>query len=144
MPPSVPAWQSALTALSGYNQSLEAPEGVDRGFYIPPPRVLVVPESEAKRAKLVKIPEVVLYQLSVPGIQRLSNKQWRALLDISDGTNKLFNVNSQLGKHHSDMQNLLKELLGGSKMELRWDGLADATVSWKGTTLNQQTVPKTS
>ncbi|EEB98609.1 hypothetical protein MPER_01854, partial [Moniliophthora perniciosa FA553] len=141
----IPACQSALAVLSGYNQSLEAPEGVDRGFYLPPPRVLVIPESESKRAKYfagwLKLREVFLYRLSVPDIRGLTNKQWRALLDVSDGNNKIFNNQSRSGQQHSEMQTLLKEVLGGSRMRLKWEDLAEAPVMWKGQTLDQKVVP---
>ncbi|KAK7026080.1 hypothetical protein VNI00_015726 [Paramarasmius palmivorus] len=146
MSPSIPSWKQAMVALSNYNQSLEAPDNIGRGFVVPPPRALIIPQSEAKRAKYfagwLKLREVFIYRLSVPGVEGLSNKQWRALLDISHGTEKEYNSQSRSGRHHSDMQVLLREVLNGSRLSLKWEGLSSAVVTWKGRELDPALVPQ--
>ncbi|KAK7033982.1 hypothetical protein VNI00_012609 [Paramarasmius palmivorus] len=121
MSPSIPSWKQAMAELASYNQSLEAPDTLGCGFVVPPPRALIIPQSEAKRAKYFA--------------------GWLKLREVH-GSEKEYNTQSWSGRHHSDMQALLKEVLNGSRLSLKWEGLTSAVVTWKGRELDSESVPQ--
>ncbi|KAJ3738028.1 hypothetical protein EV360DRAFT_23699, partial [Lentinula raphanica] len=119
MPSAVPAWSQALALHSTFNQSLRRSE--ESGYFLPPPRLLDVPENSTTRAfyyrAWLKIRPVILQYLNSSRKPKcLSAKRWRCLLDVVGGHSSEKNSEGKSGMtknsaYRAEMRNHLKTLV---------------------------------
>ncbi|KAK1220081.1 hypothetical protein PQX77_017180 [Marasmius sp. AFHP31] len=103
MPPPPTAWHNALLALSGLNQSLPAPDGFNDGYVLPSAHLLSNPQNTVMKARFIsnwlKLQHLI-YCLTVSP-RRLSNKQWRCLLEVGGSSSR--NVNDSTRWNAQDL-----------------------------------------
>ncbi|KAK7446676.1 hypothetical protein VKT23_014371 [Stygiomarasmius scandens] len=142
MPSPIDSWKVALEHFSGYNQSLRAPGGINRGYALPPADLFVNTGNRLLAATLfcnwLKLRQVFIYHLS-SGVHRFSKKQWRQMLSIGEA--KETRSDTRAGQHRLNMQNLLKDMMGETSVRLQFNDLASASVDWNGQTLDASEVP---
>ncbi|KAK1233985.1 hypothetical protein PQX77_002825 [Marasmius sp. AFHP31] len=145
MPRAVPAWQAALSALSDHNQSLPAANGFNGGYVLPPSRLLSNPQNDMTRGRLfcnwLKLRHLLIYCLSTRS-RRLSNKQWRCLLEVGGSGSTNINDTTKSGKQFGAMRSLLQDLLDQSSLVLRLENLLKSKVEWNREQLEDGAVPE--
>ncbi|THU81464.1 hypothetical protein K435DRAFT_823420 [Dendrothele bispora CBS 962.96] len=142
MPLPIDPWKVALEQLSGHNQSLRAPDGVDRGYALPPASLFVNTQNQSIAATLfrnwLKLRRVFIYRLS-SSARRFSKKQWRQMLSPDEA--KEARLDTRTGQHRLGMHNLLKEMVEETSIRLQFNDLASAPVEWEGQKLDGCQVP---
>ncbi|KAF9255016.1 hypothetical protein L218DRAFT_1038198, partial [Marasmius fiardii PR-910] len=73
--------------LSECNNALQPQDGVDTGFFLPPPHLFTNLQNDQTKANLIctwlKLRHVLLHCLTVES-RRLSIKQWRTLVSVGN------------------------------------------------------------
>ncbi|KAF5314223.1 hypothetical protein D9758_019030 [Tetrapyrgos nigripes] len=142
MPQSIDNWRIALEELATHNQSLAAPEGVNRGYALPPADLFVTTGNPSTAATLfrnyLKLKDIFIYRLSYSS-KRYSKKQWRQLLTIDK--EQEIRADTRTGKQRLEMQTLLKSMV--SRNTVQFDQLSSVPVTWRGETIDGIQVPPT-
>ncbi|THU90378.1 hypothetical protein K435DRAFT_622991, partial [Dendrothele bispora CBS 962.96] len=134
--------KTALENLAGHNQSLAAPEGVNRGYALPPADMLVTTGNQLIAATLfcnyVKLKDIFLYRLSYSS-ERYSKKQWRQLLTLDEAQEH--RSDTRAGKQKQEMQNLLRSMV--RKNVIEFDKISSTPVTWRGQPIEASQIPST-
>ncbi|KAF5341449.1 hypothetical protein D9758_014733 [Tetrapyrgos nigripes] len=142
MPQSIDNWRIALEELATHNQSLAAPEGVNRGYALPPADLFVTTGNPSTAATLfrnyLKLKDIFIYRLSYSS-KRYSKKQWRQLLTIDE--EQEIRSDTRTGKQRLEMQTPLKSMV--SRNTVQFDQLSSVPVTWRGETIDGIQVPPT-
>ncbi|KAL0056772.1 hypothetical protein AAF712_016618 [Marasmius tenuissimus] len=145
LPPSVPAWSDALLALSHHNLSVEPPPGQIRGYFVPPPRLLVMPVNDDTKLRLIrnwlKVRDIVKFHIS-SSPRHLTAKDWRSFLDISGGDSKQVSSSTATGKRHNTMLEYLKEFLRTHRLSFEYGDLSSLPACWHNETLSDACLPE--
>ncbi|KAL0566092.1 hypothetical protein V5O48_015926 [Marasmius crinis-equi] len=129
LPPFIPAWSDTLIALSSHNLSDAPPLGQTRGYYVPPPRLLVAPIRNDSKV------ELICNWLKVRDV-------WRSFLDIAGGNAKQALTSTVTGKQHNNMLTHLKDFLLLNSLSLQYGQLPNLPAVWKGVTLSTTHLPE--
>ncbi|KAK1221131.1 hypothetical protein PQX77_016069 [Marasmius sp. AFHP31] len=144
MPPPPPAWQNALLALSGLNQSLPAPDGFNGGYVLPPAHLLCSPQNDVTKGCFIsnwlKLRHLLIYRLTVSP-RRLSNKQWRCFLEVGGSSSRNVNKSTRSGKQFGEMQRLLEDLVKQSLLEVHLENLHTSRPRWNTQDLTDGEIP---
>ncbi|KAG7093912.1 hypothetical protein E1B28_007548 [Marasmius oreades] len=140
MPSSIEAWKVSLEDMSGHNQSLPAPDGVSRGYALPPPDMFITTGNELTVIILfrnwLKLRKIFVYRLSSSG-DRFSKKQWRQMLTLDEG--KEIRADTRTGQQKLETQKLLQEIMGKCVFEIK--NFASALVKWRNHALDGTKMP---
>ena len=143
MPSSIPAWKDALIELSQLHD--EPREGVNSGYALPDPGLLVSPQNDETKASYfstwLKVHDVMIHRIhaSRPSVDPIANRHWRHILGlqkttVTDGT-----------KEARVRQTLLKVLQDASKLaetEIDFEKLAFIPAVWRGIEMPPNRLPE--
>ncbi|KAL0563942.1 hypothetical protein V5O48_018115 [Marasmius crinis-equi] len=134
LPPPIPAWSHALRMLSHHNLSTDPPPGQVRGYFLPPPRILVALLKDNSKAEVIcnwlKVRDVVVYRISAEHC-RLTAKEWRSFLNVCGGNSAQASLQTATGIRHQEMLKRLKKFLQSHSLDLQYNQLPGLPAMWK-------------
>ncbi|KAK7046048.1 hypothetical protein VNI00_007043 [Paramarasmius palmivorus] len=141
-PASIDAWRDALARLSDYNQSLPPPDGINRGYVLPPPEMFVTTSNPSTATALfrnwLRLRQVLIYRLSVTS-DRYSKKQWRDMLTFDEVTQ--MRPETRTGQRRLEAMDQLKAMVDATPLKFRVEDIPSTPVFWRGRRLEPSRIP---
>ncbi|KAK7029038.1 hypothetical protein VNI00_014748 [Paramarasmius palmivorus] len=142
MPPCIESWRSALAHLAHHDQSLPPPDGVNRGFVLPPAEMFITTGNPTTATALfrnwLKLREVLIYRLSAT-MDRYTKKQWRDMLTFDEGNE--MRPETRTGKRRLGALSFLKAMMNSTPLDVRIEDLPSAPIFWRSRRLDCDRLP---